>query len=28
MSVSAPEEFEPQYRASLADIESGHPFGA
>ena len=28
MSVSAPEEFEPQYRASLAAIEAGHPVGA
>jgi carbonic anhydrase len=27
MSVSAPGEFEPQYRASLAAIEAGHPFG-
>jgi carbonic anhydrase len=28
MSVSGPDEFEPQYRASLAAIESGHAVGA
>jgi carbonic anhydrase len=28
MSVSAVEEYEPQYRAALAAIESGEPFSA
>jgi len=28
MSISAPGEFEPQYRAALAAIESGEPFTA